>query len=42
MVGPLQARTVATSLYYYKSKRGEPPELKQRIKEIAQTRVRFS
>ena len=32
---------VDTSLYHYKSKRGEQAELKTRIKEIAQTRVRF-
>jgi putative transposase len=32
---------IDTSLYHYKSKRGEQAELKQRIKEIAQTRVRY-
>lgn len=32
---------VDTSLYHYKSKRGEQAELKTRIKEIAQTRVRY-
>jgi len=32
---------VDPSLYHYKSKRGEQAELKQRIKEIAQTRVRY-
>ena len=35
------ALKVDTSLYHYKSKRGEQAELKTRIKEIAQTRVRF-
>jgi len=32
---------VDTSLYHYKSKRGDQAELKQRIKEIAETRVRY-
>jgi hypothetical protein len=32
---------VATSLYHYKSKRGDQAALKKRMKEIAQTRVRF-
>jgi len=32
---------VDPSLYHYKSKRGEQAELKQRIKETAQTRVRY-
>jgi putative transposase len=32
---------IATSLYHYKSKRGEQAELKARIREIAQTRVRY-
>jgi putative transposase len=31
---------IDTSLYHYKSKRGEQADLKARIKEIAQTRVR--
>ena len=32
---------VDRSLYHYKSRRGERAELKQRIKEIAETRVRY-
>ena len=32
---------VDTSLYHYKSKRGDQAELKQRIKEIAEIRVRY-
>jgi putative transposase len=32
---------IDTSLYHYKSQRGEQAELKTRIKEIAQTRVRY-
>lgn len=32
---------IDTSLYYYKSKRGEQADLKARIREIAQTRVRY-
>jgi putative transposase len=32
---------VDTSLYHYKSKRGDQAALKKRIKEIAATRVRF-
>ncbi len=32
---------IDTSLYHYKSKRGEQADLKARIKEIAQTRVRY-
>jgi putative transposase len=32
---------VGRSLYVYKSKRGEQAELRQRIKEISETRVRY-
>lgn len=32
---------IDTSLYHYKSKRGEQADLKARIREIAQTRVRY-
>lgn len=32
---------IDTSLYHYKSKRGDQADLKQRIKEIAETRVRY-
>src|SRR3954465_12688393 len=32
---------IATSLYHYKSKRGEQAELKARTREIARTRVRY-
>lgn len=32
---------IDTSIYHYKSKRGDQAELKQRIREIAQTRVRY-
>ena len=32
---------IDTSLYHYNSKRGEQAELKARIREIAQTRVRY-
>lgn len=35
------ALLIDTSLYHYKSKRGEQAELKQRIREIAETRVRY-
>ena len=35
------ALQIDTSLYHYKSKRGEQAELKQRIREIAETRVRY-
>lgn len=35
------ALLIETSLYHYKSKRGDQAELKARIKEIAETRVRY-
>ena len=36
-----RALRIDRSLYTYKSKRGDQAELKQRIKEICETRVRF-
>ena len=36
-----QALLIDRSLYTYKSRRGEQAPLKQRIKEICETRVRY-